>query len=67
MLLSGHISITAKYYTCTSIRFRLSFNERNHELLVFFLTVLLTDVPEGAEENVTHQQCDFYDASSNLN
>ena len=59
MLLSGHISITAKYYTCTSIRFRLSFNERNHEWLVFFLTVLLTDGPEGAEENVTHQQCDF--------
>ena len=35
--------------------------------LCFFLTVLLTDGPEGAEENVTHQQSDFHDASSNLN
>ena len=35
MLLSGHISTPAKYYTCTSIRFYLSFSERNHEWLVF--------------------------------
>ena len=67
MLLSEHISTPAKYYTCTSIRFYLSFSERNHEWLVFFLTVLLTDGPEGAEENVTHQQFDFHDASSSLN
>ena len=67
MLLSRHISTPAKYYTCTSIRVYLSFNERTHEWLVFFLTVLLTDGPEGAEENVTHQQSDFHDASSNLN
>ena len=45
----------------------LSFNERTREWLVFFLTVLLTDGPEGAEENVTHQQSDFHDASSSLN
>ena len=36
-------------------------------LKFFFLTVLLTDGPEGAEENVTHQQYGFHDASSNLN
>ena len=35
MLLSGHISIPAKYCTCTSIRVYLSFSERNHEWLVF--------------------------------
>ena len=35
--------------------------------LFFFVTVLLTDGPEGAEENVTHQQYGFHDASSNLN
>ena len=34
---------------------------------LFFVTVLLTDGPEGAEENITHQQCDFHDASSSLN
>ena len=67
MLLSGNISIPEEYCTSTGIRFHLSFNERNHEWLVFFVTVLLTDGPEGAEENVTHQQCDFHDASSNLN
>ena len=38
------------------MRVYLSFNKRNHEWLVFFLTILLTDGPEGAEENVTHQQ-----------
>ena len=67
MLLSGNISIPEEYCTSTSIRFHLSFNERNHEWLVFFVTFLLTDGPEGAEENVTHQQCDFHDASSSLN
>ena len=67
MLLSGHTSTPTKYYTCPSIRLYLSFNERNHEWLVFFVTVLLTDGPEGAEENVTHQQSDFHDASSSLN
>ena len=50
-------------YPCTQVQF----NERNHEWLVFFVTVLLTDGPEGAEENVTHQQYGFHDASSNLN
>ena len=35
--------------------------------LFFFVTVLLTDGPEGAEENVTHQQYGFHDALSNLN
>ena len=46
---------------------QVQFNEQNHEWLVFFVTVLLTDGPEGAEENVTHQQYGFHDASSNLN
>ena len=54
MLPSGNISIPEEYCKSTSIRFHLSFNERNHEWLVFFVAVLLTDGPEGAEENVTH-------------
>ena len=69
MLPSRHISIPAKYYTCTRMRVYLNFNKRNHEWLVFFLTILLTDGPEGAEENVTHQQygLHLHDTPSSLN
>ena len=35
MLLSGNISIPEEYCKSTSIRFHLSFNERNHEWLVW--------------------------------
>ena len=35
MLLSGNISTPEEYCTSTSIRFHLSFNERNHEWLVW--------------------------------
>ena len=45
----------------------LKFSLMNEIMSGLFLTVLLTDGPEGAEENVTHQQYGFHDASSNLN